>query len=203
MDNKQKLGYILFGAGIMAVGITIGQFITPNIEAQSNGVFDKIVCNELFVKNPSFVETFTHLSPDTIAIVREEKMAIELIASEKHGNVVRTYNPKTGKRTVSMGSSEKVDMVSTWDRTDGESLAVVMFSTNDENGLGVSNPETGEKAVNMKSDGFVNSLSIADSKVSLKNAFSFSSIKGLGNLAICYDRQASKEKIFETKILGD
>ena len=28
----------------MAVGIIIGQFITPNIEAQSNGVFDKIPC---------------------------------------------------------------------------------------------------------------------------------------------------------------
>ena len=81
-----------------------------------------------------------------------------------------------------MGSSEKSDTVSTWDRTDGESLAVVMFSTDDENGLGVSNPETGEKAVHMESDGFVNSLSIADSKVSLKNAFSFSSIKGLETL---------------------
>ena len=47
MNNKQKLGYTLLGAGIMAVGITIGQFLTPNIEAQSNGVFDKIVCREI------------------------------------------------------------------------------------------------------------------------------------------------------------
>ena len=33
----------------MAVGITIGQFVTPNIEAQGNGVFDKITCRELEV----------------------------------------------------------------------------------------------------------------------------------------------------------
>lgn len=49
MNHKQKLGYILLGAGIMAVGITIGQFVTPNIEAQSNGVFDKITCREIEV----------------------------------------------------------------------------------------------------------------------------------------------------------
>ena len=51
MNHKQKLAYILLGAGIMAVGIIIGQFITPNIEAQSNGVFDKIPCRELEVVN--------------------------------------------------------------------------------------------------------------------------------------------------------
>ena len=33
----------------MAVGITIGQWGTPGIEAQSNGVFDKITCRELEV----------------------------------------------------------------------------------------------------------------------------------------------------------
>ena len=49
MNNKQKLGYVLLGAGIMAIGITIGQIITPDIEAQNNGVFDKIVCQEFEV----------------------------------------------------------------------------------------------------------------------------------------------------------
>ena len=49
MNHKQKLGYMALGAGIMALGIIIGQVITPNIEAQSNGVFDKITCRELEV----------------------------------------------------------------------------------------------------------------------------------------------------------
>ena len=49
MNHKQKLAYMALGAGIMAVGITIGQFITPNIEAQSNGVFDEITCRRLKV----------------------------------------------------------------------------------------------------------------------------------------------------------
>ena len=49
MNHKQKLGYMALGALILAVGITIGQFVTPNIEAQNNGVFDKVVCRELEV----------------------------------------------------------------------------------------------------------------------------------------------------------
>ena len=49
MNHKQKLGYMALGAGILALGITIGQFITPSIEAQSNGVFDKITCKEIEV----------------------------------------------------------------------------------------------------------------------------------------------------------
>ena len=49
MSNKQKVGYMALGAGILAFGITIGQFITPDIEAQNNGVFDQITCREIQV----------------------------------------------------------------------------------------------------------------------------------------------------------
>ena len=49
MNQKQKLGYMVLGAGIMAIGIIIGQVVTPDIEAQSNGVFDEITCRSLKV----------------------------------------------------------------------------------------------------------------------------------------------------------
>lgn len=49
MNHKQKLGYMALGAGILALGIIIGQFVTPDIEAQSNGVFDEIQCKKLTV----------------------------------------------------------------------------------------------------------------------------------------------------------
>lgn len=65
MNHKQKLGYMALGAGILALGITIGQIITPDIEAQSNGVFDKITCRELHVVN------------------KHGKLAIELVAGAK------------------------------------------------------------------------------------------------------------------------
>ena len=49
MNHKQKLGYMALGAGILAVGIMVGQFITPDIEAQNNEVFDEIKCREIRV----------------------------------------------------------------------------------------------------------------------------------------------------------
>ena len=49
MNHKQKLGYMVLGAGILAVGIMIGQFVTRDIEAQSNSVFDEIICRKLIV----------------------------------------------------------------------------------------------------------------------------------------------------------
>ena len=36
MNQKQKLGYMVLGAAIMAIAIMIGQAITPNIEAQNS-----------------------------------------------------------------------------------------------------------------------------------------------------------------------
>ena len=49
MNNRQKLGYMVLGAVVLAVGIAIGQFMTPNIEAQNNGVFDTITCRKIEV----------------------------------------------------------------------------------------------------------------------------------------------------------
>ena len=49
MNYKQKLGYMALGAGILAIGIIIGQIIAPDIKAQSNGVFDIIRCRQLWV----------------------------------------------------------------------------------------------------------------------------------------------------------
>ena len=36
MNHKQKFGYMALGAGILTLGIIIGQVVTPDIEAQSN-----------------------------------------------------------------------------------------------------------------------------------------------------------------------
>ena len=61
----------------MALGITIGQFVTPNIEAQSNGVFGEIVCKKLTL------------------VDKEGKMAVAL-RSGGEGNGVIVFD-KAGK----------------------------------------------------------------------------------------------------------
>lgn len=64
MNHKQRLGYMALGAGLLALGIIIGQFVTPDIKAQStdlrmdfddlelpppNKRFNKITCREIEV----------------------------------------------------------------------------------------------------------------------------------------------------------
>ena len=84
MNHKQKLGYTLLGAGIMAVGITIGQWVTPDIKAQNNSVFDEIRCSKLTVvdKNGNEGVILVSLEEGSGVIVLDEhgKTAIELSA---------------------------------------------------------------------------------------------------------------------------
>ena len=91
MNQKQKLGYMVLGAGILALGITIGQFITPDIEAQSNGVFDKITCRELVVVDSSGKEAIFLKSTkknNNIIIMGKEGGLIGLSTDETEGNGV-------------------------------------------------------------------------------------------------------------------
>ena len=85
MNQKQRLGYMALGAGILAVGIIIGQIITPDIEAQSNGVFDKIQCREIEV------------------VDKDGETAIRLYTT-KHGGDIR-MDSKDG-RIANMGIGE-------------------------------------------------------------------------------------------------
>ena len=70
MNHKQKLGYTLLGAGIMAIGIIIGQWGTPDIEAQSNGVFDEVVCTGLTVVNHAGKRMIELISAEDTNMIR-------------------------------------------------------------------------------------------------------------------------------------
>lgn len=47
MNRKQKLGYMVLGAVIMAVGMGLGTVLSPPLIVQRNGVFDEIWCKSL------------------------------------------------------------------------------------------------------------------------------------------------------------
>lgn len=194
MKHKQKFGYILLGASIMLCGITIGQFITPNIGAQQDGYFDSIMCRQLIVKNPDDDMSRIYLSPPSVIITRGDKMAIKLQSSEQHGNVMTICNPQTGKRSVTMGSTETINWVSLWDLREEDSLSVGMFGTENKNEVFVTNPQTGKKGLEMKGDKFANHLTVSDYKNSTSSAFHFSSpsFDDLGNIALYYDRKQNK-----------
>lgn len=111
MNHKQKLGYILLGAGIMAVGVTIGQFLTPSIEAQSNGVFDKITCRELEVVDAKGNKGIVLAGGDgegyeennlIIYYPQSKKRGIELWCNQAGTSVIRSLNRGDGVKAFEL-----------------------------------------------------------------------------------------------------
>lgn len=87
MNHKQKLGYMALGAGIMAVGITIGAIVCSPLVAQENGFFDKIVCREFEV------------------VDKDGNKAIVLDSNERV-NAVTVYD-REGNKAIDLGSTKK------------------------------------------------------------------------------------------------
>lgn len=82
MNYKQKLGYTILGAGVMAIGVIMGQLIISDIEAQNNGVFNKITCRELVVVDKNGDEVI-------------------ILESQESGNIVKVYD-KTKERSITL-----------------------------------------------------------------------------------------------------
>ena len=124
MNHKQKLGYMALGAGILAVGIIIGQVITPNIEAQQNGFFDTITCRELKVvdKNgKTAIRLSTFLGANGVSILdKNEKGAIVLSALEK-SNEINIYD-KNRAEAIALRTGEGVNNIAVKDPEGKESF---------------------------------------------------------------------------------
>ena len=124
MNHKQKLGYMALGAGILTLGITIGQIITPHIEAQQNGLFDTITCRELKVVDQNGQQAIELNGKDWekgIYIYDPNgKKAIELAGGA--GNYIAILNNKNGQSAIELGSLSDFRLISgQW------SLTIVSF----------------------------------------------------------------------------
>ena len=121
MNYKQKFGYALLGAGIMAIGIMIGQVITPNIEAQNNGVFDKITCRELEVVdengNKAIGLDAGVLGNEVVVYNKHnEKTAIRLFAIT--GGTVNQINvyDEHGKNAISLAAGRAKNLIAVFNK---------------------------------------------------------------------------------------
>ena len=147
MNHKQKLGYMALGAGILALGIIIGQFVTPDIEAQSNGVFDKVTCRELEVIDPNGKKAIWLFASDglvTSSIVLNDqngKKAIWLFAlNEGENNIV--LNDQNEKEAIRLSSvNETGNVIALHDQNGKTSFAIA------------AGTHTNELVVRNKSDG--------------------------------------------------
>ena len=119
MNHKQKLGYMLLGAGILAVGIIIGQAVTPDIEAQSNGVFDKIQCRELVVadaKNNPAIHLTSDADGNAITVFNNQgKGPSAIITSMEDGNGILVYD-RHGKVAVNVVSIKEGNWMEVLDK---------------------------------------------------------------------------------------
>ena len=126
MNYKQKFRYTVLGAGIMLVGITIGQLITPDIKAQSDGVFDKITCREIEV------------------VDKDGNRAIALF-SDVDINRLIVYNPQ-GKQGIKLESGGWGNYVIVYETQDDEKEGVSLAGTSRENYVIVRNFRSTERA---------------------------------------------------------
>ena len=162
MNHKQKLGYIVLGAAIMAVGITIGQFVTSNIEAQLNGVFDEIQCSKLTVVDKAgrtgMYLIATEYGNGIMVYDTTEKIAIQLTASEDE-NDLTVYN-KAEKTGIRLTTSKDDNGVTIANKV-GE-IAIQLAASEDGNGVIMKNKEGKPAVVLVSLDNLDNSVNIYD-----------------------------------------
>ena len=105
MNSKQKLGYTLLGAGVMAVGIIIGQIITPDIKAQTKSVFDNIYCRQIVVEDAEGKPQII-LADNRIDVFNKQKEGFISLIAGNEGNQLLITN-KVGKAGFSLLTVDK------------------------------------------------------------------------------------------------
>lgn len=92
MNYKQKLGDMALGAGVLAMGIIIGQWVTSDIEAQSDGIFDEVVCKGLTIvdkaNRPWIMLYYDEVKERAnIAIFDKKENLAAFLTGTEHGSV--------------------------------------------------------------------------------------------------------------------
>lgn len=131
MTHKQKFLYTLLGAGIMAVGMTINQVITPTIEAQNNGVFDKIFCRELEVVDAAgnrMIVLGSEAMGNAVVVMDKQGSPAVTLKHTREGNAVVVYD-EGGAPAATLGSTSESNVVIVTDRRTGNP-AVRLGATN-------------------------------------------------------------------------
>ena len=161
MNHKEKLGYTLLGAGIMAVGITIGQFITPSIEAQNNGVFDKIFCRELEVVDGvgnRMIILGSEARGNAVIVMDKQGSPALTLKNTREGNAVIVYDER-GLPAATLGSTPESNMVIVTDRRTGNPGVRIGATKGGGNLVAVSD-KTGGPAVILSSVPKGNGISV-------------------------------------------
>ena len=109
MNYKQKLGYTLFGALIMLIGMVAATLISPPIIAQHNGVFDEIQCNRLIVVDKAGYHAITLDTTEygnNVAVRNKDGNSVSIGTSGSgSGSGMVVFN-KEGNIAISLSANE-------------------------------------------------------------------------------------------------
>ena len=136
MNQKQKLGYMVLGAGIMAIGIIIGQVITPDIEAQNNGVFDEITCRSLNVvdeKGNAGIQLLAVGDTNVIVIGDNSPGTGRIYLGTDHGTNGITIIDGAGNSAIELEAKEHNNYVQLFDKAEKE--AILLNTHEDANAI--------------------------------------------------------------------
>ncbi len=164
MNHKQKLGYMALGAGILALGIIIGQVITPDIEAQSNGVFDKITCRELEVVDKDGLTGIKLIALGTtgngiFVFNKQGEQAIEIsVYDETNGINIRSLQGNPG---IILGGSTKSNGMAIYSPK-GDKESIVLGSMEDRNAIFFTDQAGEQRIVLLQSEGRAPFIHITD-----------------------------------------
>ena len=157
MNHKQKLGYIVWGAVIMLVGIGIGAVVSPPLIAQREGVFDKITCREIEVVDAK---------GNRAIVLRSEVFDSPNPSDKLFLNEIAIYNSLTGKDAIELLSTSNSNSVSVMnqqqDKDQHESFGLRITSGGENNGLFLMNRQ-GVTAIELNT-GLYHRLAIHDYK---------------------------------------
>ena len=118
MNHKQKLGYMALGAGILAIGITIGQFVISDSEAQSNGYMALgavVLLGAVGLTNPPSNSVFDKITCRRLEVVDEKGNQLvvlegrEAMLGKKLGNIT-VYDTKGNQSVLLNGGESEIGL---------------------------------------------------------------------------------------------
>ena len=118
MNHKQKLGYTVLGAAIMAIGITIGQFVTSDSKAQSNGYMALgavVLLGAVGLTNPPSNSVFDKITCRKLEVVDEKGNQSVVLESreamlEKNSGNITVYDTKGNQSVVLSGGESEIGL---------------------------------------------------------------------------------------------
>ena len=139
---KQKTLYFVYGAVAMLLGVVIGAIVSPDSVAQSNGVFDEIICSKLIV------------------VDNEGRGAIQL-STEEEDRFVRLYDTE-GNALVALAAKPQTRALIMADRNGAPAITLMSMMDGIDNSISVRD-KNGQNALAMTYiDGMGNTMMIYD-----------------------------------------